>query len=133
MLVYLIGNRVDEEDKRQVDREQAVEYCKANNIDKFFETSAKSGENVEKVFSLAAKELHKAKIEAAKNNATNNPYSKKKAGSGSITNPAGSKSAASSSMTIGGGSGGLSTPANQVSLQSVQVMKTEDDKKCCIK
>ncbi len=39
----------------------AVEYCKVNKIDKFFETSAKTGRNVEDVFSLAAKELYKIK------------------------------------------------------------------------
>ena len=61
VVVYLIGNRLDEEDKRQVLRDAAIEYCKKNKITKFFETSAKTGRNVEAVFSLAAKELYKTK------------------------------------------------------------------------
>ena len=59
--MYLIGNRLDEEDRRQVLKANAVEYCSNNKIDKFFETSAKTGRNVEDVFSLAAKELYKIK------------------------------------------------------------------------
>jgi len=56
--VYLIGNRCDLEDEREVTRERATEFCAAYNIDKFFETSAKSGDNVEEVFALAARELY---------------------------------------------------------------------------
>ena len=62
--MYLIGNRVDQEDLREVQKQAAVDYCKANKIDKFFETSALTGFNVEDVFSLAAKELYNAKKEA---------------------------------------------------------------------
>ena len=64
VVVYLIGNRVDEEDKREVQKVQAEEYCKLNKIDKFYETSALTGNNVENVFSLAAKELYFAKKES---------------------------------------------------------------------
>jgi hypothetical protein len=39
-------------------RERAMEFCNSYHIDKFFETSAKTGINVEEVFSLAAKELY---------------------------------------------------------------------------
>jgi GTPase SAR1 family protein len=58
ILVYLLGNRCDLEDEREVSRERALEFCKSYNIDKFFETSAKTGNNVEEVFSFAAKELY---------------------------------------------------------------------------
>jgi len=43
---------------RQVTRERAIEFQKKNKIDAFFETSAKTGNNVEEVFALAAKQLY---------------------------------------------------------------------------
>ncbi len=58
IVIYLIGNRADLEDEREVTSERAIEFCKQYNIDKFFETSAKTGFNVEEVFSLVAKELY---------------------------------------------------------------------------
>ena len=64
VIVYLIGNRIDQEELREVKKETAIEYCKQNKIDKFYETSARTGFNVESVFSLAAKELYYAKVES---------------------------------------------------------------------
>lgn len=43
---------------RQVTRDRAIEFQKNNKIDAFFETSAKTGTNVEEVFALAAKQLY---------------------------------------------------------------------------
>ena len=43
IVIYLIGNRCDLEDERMVSKETAIEFCKTYNIDKFFETSAKTG------------------------------------------------------------------------------------------
>ena len=43
---------------RQVTRDRAIEFQKNNKIDAFFETSAKTGNNVEEVFALAAKQLY---------------------------------------------------------------------------
>ena len=57
ILLYLIGNQADLEDDRQVTKDRAIEFQKANKIDAFFETSAKTGSNVEEVFALAAKQL----------------------------------------------------------------------------
>jgi GTPase SAR1 family protein len=57
-VIYLIGNRADLEDEREVTKERAIDFCKQYSIDKFFETSAKTGFNVEEVFSLAGKELY---------------------------------------------------------------------------
>lgn len=58
IVIYLIGNRCDLEDDREVTRERAIEFCKQYSIDKFFETSAKTGDRVEEVFSIAAKDLY---------------------------------------------------------------------------
>ena len=58
IVIYLIGNRADLEDEREVTKERAIDFCKQYSIDKFFETSAKTGFNVEEVFSLAGKELY---------------------------------------------------------------------------
>ena len=44
-------------EEREVQRERAIEFAKTHHIQKVFETSAKSGENVEEVFSCAGKEL----------------------------------------------------------------------------
>ena len=64
ILIYLIGNRSDLEDEREVQQEKAIEFCKQYQIDKFFETSAKTGDHVEEVFSLASKELYIAQKES---------------------------------------------------------------------
>ena len=66
ILIYLIGNRCDLEDDREVTKERALEFCQQYSIDKFFETSAKTGDNVEEVFSLAAKELYEQSKEELK-------------------------------------------------------------------
>ncbi len=58
ILIYLIGNRADLEDQREVPKDRAIEFAKANKIDKVFETSAKTGSNVEEVFALAGKEMY---------------------------------------------------------------------------
>jgi GTPase SAR1 family protein len=56
--VYLIGNKSELEDEREVTLERAVEFAKAHNINKVFETSAKTGFNVEEVFACVGKELY---------------------------------------------------------------------------
>jgi Ras-related protein Rab-8A len=64
IVIYLIGNRSDLEDDREVTQERAIEFCKEYSIDKFFETSAKTGNNVEETFSVASKELYVQQKEA---------------------------------------------------------------------
>jgi len=66
IVVYLIGNRCDLEEEREVTKDRAIEFCQQYGIDKFFETSAKTGDNVEEVFSLAAKELYMQQKELQK-------------------------------------------------------------------
>ena len=49
MDLLLVGNKIDLESNRQVKKEEGEEFAKKNNI-LFFETSAKSGLNVEPTF-----------------------------------------------------------------------------------
>ena len=44
-------------EEREVTKERAIEFAKQHAIHKVFETSAKTGDNVEEVFSCAGKEL----------------------------------------------------------------------------
>jgi len=46
-IVLLVGNKSDL--NREVSYDEGLEYMKANNLDFFFETSAKNGDNVSKV------------------------------------------------------------------------------------
>ena len=62
ILIYLIGNKNDLEDKRQVSKEEGEKFAKENNL-VFFETSALTGNNIEKIFTQSATELVK-KLEA---------------------------------------------------------------------
>lgn len=51
MLVYLVGNRVDiGEEYRQVTHAEALKCVKEKAMNNFFETSAKTGHNVQEVF-----------------------------------------------------------------------------------
>jgi Ras-related protein Rab-14 len=56
--MFLIGNKKDCESMREVSREKAEQFRRENGIHFFFETSAKSGENVENIFIMAAKMLY---------------------------------------------------------------------------
>ena len=47
--IMLVGNKIDLSEQRKVSYEKGLEFAQANNIN-FFETSAKTGENVENVF-----------------------------------------------------------------------------------
>ena len=58
MIVILVGNQKDREEFREVSVRQAQEFRKKHNIPYFVETSAKTGENVETIFTMAAKMLH---------------------------------------------------------------------------
>jgi len=72
IIIYLIGNKVDLEDQRQVTKEMAKKFCENNDINFFVETSAKTGINVEYLFIEAAKTLYnqhmKYKTKFAKKN-----------------------------------------------------------------
>ena len=57
-IIYLVGNKIDIENKREVSKEEAQEFAKFNNL-KYYETSAKNGENVEELFNDVAEEIVK--------------------------------------------------------------------------
>lgn len=85
IIIVLVGNKSDlatastvapsspnaqdpsrtEENKRQVTKEEAEEWCKQNNVLEYVETSAKSGEGVERAFLEVAERIYQ-NIEAGK-------------------------------------------------------------------
>ena len=56
-MIILVGNMLDLEQRRAVSREKALEFQRKEKLDGFFETSAKSGANVQDLFARAAKML----------------------------------------------------------------------------
>ncbi len=56
--VFLIGNKIDLEDERQVTTEEGEAFSKGNKFDIFMESSAKTGLNAQNIFLLAAKKLY---------------------------------------------------------------------------
>lgn len=55
----LVGNKKDNKDERKVKKENVEKFCKEKNIDKYFETSAITGEGVNLLFSQILEELYK--------------------------------------------------------------------------
>ena len=56
--IFLVGNKIDLEEKRVVPTEEGKDLAKTFGV-KFLETSAKTGENVEKVFRELAEDVYK--------------------------------------------------------------------------
>ena len=46
----ILGNKIDRENERKVDKREGEEWCQANNNIPFYETSAKEGISVEQAF-----------------------------------------------------------------------------------
>ena len=57
--IFLVGNKSDLEDERVVSKEDGERFREEKNLDKFIETSAKTGENARNVLLEAAKMLFK--------------------------------------------------------------------------
>ena len=69
--VMLIGNKCDLEDQREISKEQGEEKAKSFGFS-FLETSALSGENLEKGFQMLIEEIYqKYKVEQSKNDEFN--------------------------------------------------------------
>jgi small GTP-binding protein len=56
-LICLVGNKCDLENERQVPRDEAQKFCEKNNLS-YIETSAKTSENIEKVFIQVAQNFY---------------------------------------------------------------------------
>ena len=69
IVVVLVGNKLDlteeGENKREVTRQEAEEWARKNGVLEYIETSAKSGEGVEKAFGRVAERIYE-NIEAGK-------------------------------------------------------------------
>ena len=55
-LIYLIGNKSDLDNERQVSKEEGQKFANENNL-KFYETSALNGDNIEDIFIQSATDL----------------------------------------------------------------------------
>ena len=62
--VFLIGNKSDLEKDRVISKEEAENFRKEKKLDRFIETSAKTGENARNVMLEAAKLLYKDYLKA---------------------------------------------------------------------
>lgn len=56
-IIVLIANKKDNISERQVTKEDIENYCKKNEIDSYFETSAKNGESIHELFKEVIKKL----------------------------------------------------------------------------
>ena len=56
--VFLIGNKIDLENQRKVEKEMGEQFCKENKLSLFMESSAKTGVNAQNIFIQAAKTLY---------------------------------------------------------------------------
>eukprot|EP00826_Nyctotherus_ovalis_P064237 TRINITY_DN9418_c0_g3_i1.p2 TRINITY_DN9418_c0_g3~~TRINITY_DN9418_c0_g3_i1.p2 ORF type:complete len:222 (+),score=55.29 TRINITY_DN9418_c0_g3_i1:97-762(+) len=56
--IFLIGNRRDEEDSRQIPTDTAKDFVTKFDLVGYYETSAKSGEGIQELFVEAAKNLY---------------------------------------------------------------------------
>ena len=65
--IFLVGNKSDLEDERVVSKEDGERFREEKNLDKFIETSAKTGENARGALLEAAKLLYKDYLKAKKN------------------------------------------------------------------
>jgi GTPase SAR1 family protein len=58
VILFLVGNKLDMEDKREVSLDRVEKFKREKNITFAFETSAMTGENIEDLFIMASKILY---------------------------------------------------------------------------
>lgn len=58
VILFLVGNKLDMEDKREVTLDRVEKFKREKNIHFHFETSAMTGENIEDLFIMASKILY---------------------------------------------------------------------------
>ena len=90
--VFLIGNKVDLDNERKVDKTLGEQYAKENSLHMFMESSAKTGFNAQNVFIEAAKILYmdylkyKDKIDQRSSSGSFKPMSPNTGGNNGTTN-----------------------------------------------
>jgi small GTP-binding protein len=57
VIKLLIGSKIDLNEHRQVSKEEAIEFQKNHHIENYLECSAKTGENVDKIFQVLSKSI----------------------------------------------------------------------------
>ena len=67
--IYLVGNKSEMSEQREISFERAIEFARKNGIHKCFETSAKTGASVEELFSCAGKNLYQQLMRELSNEA----------------------------------------------------------------
>jgi len=55
LVKILVGNMCDLKDKRVISRKDGKDFAKNHNIQKYFDTSAKNGDNVDEAFDFLIK------------------------------------------------------------------------------
>ena len=65
--VFLVGNKCDLEDQRVISKEEGERFKTEKKLDKFIETSAKTGENARSALLEAAKLLYKDYLKVKEN------------------------------------------------------------------
>ena len=56
-IIVLIGNKKDITEDRQITKEEIEKYCKQNDIENYFETSAKNGDSIHELFKEVVRKL----------------------------------------------------------------------------